>query len=90
MSAYRYEQERVVVALTKTAADADLIKITLVAHGFEAWVSNASVVFPSVDFVEGRRVQVLASDEAAVRALLAKLEIDTHPEAKEEQTGEDP
>lgn len=89
MSAYRYEQERVVVAITKTAADAELIKITLAAHGYEAFVSAASVVYPSIDFVEGMRVQVPTSDEAAVRALLEKLRLVPEPDADDKRTGED-
>ena len=78
MSAYRYEQERVVVALTRTAAEAEMIKITLAAHGYQATVSAHSP-YPSVDFVEGMRVQVMASDEAAVRELLAKLRLGGDP-----------
>lgn len=80
MSAYRYEQERrVVVATTRTPAEAEMIKMTLAAHGYQATVSAASSVYPSVDFVEGLRVQVMAADEAAVRELLRKLRLSGDP-----------
>jgi hypothetical protein len=76
VSAYRYEQERrVVVATTRTPAEAEMIKMTLAAHGFQATVSAASSGYPSVDFVEGLRVQVMASDEAAVREVLTRLRL---------------
>jgi hypothetical protein len=81
VSAYRYEQERrVVVATTRTPAEAEMIKMTLAAHGYQATVSASFAAHPSVDFVEGLRVQVMAADEEAVRELLRKLRL----------TGDDP
>jgi hypothetical protein len=73
MSAYRYEQQKsVVVAATQTMADAEVIKATLAAYGYDCWIGPRSP-YPSIDFVEGLAVSVVAANEAAVRALLAKL-----------------
>lgn len=74
MSAFRHEQGKsVVVAEVRTAAQAEVIKMTLAAHGFQAVVSPSFPAYPSVDFVEGRRVSVLAADEHAVRDVLRRL-----------------
>jgi len=50
--------------------------MTLAAHGYQAVVSAAFPAYPSVDFVEGVNVSVLAADEEAVRALIAKLKLE--------------
>lgn len=73
--AYRHEQHQLaVVAVARTPAEADLLRVTLAAHGFEASVAASFSAYPSVDFVEGIGVFVKAADEAAVRELLRKLE----------------
>ena len=73
MSAYRFEQKKsVVVATTQTMADAEVIKATLAAYGFDCWIGPRSP-YPSVDFVEGLAISVVGPNEAAVRALLAKI-----------------
>ena len=61
------------VATAETQSEAELLKMTLAAHGFQAVVSPAFSDYPSVDFVEGVNVSVLAADEQAVRELLAHL-----------------
>ncbi|MEX2557118.1 MAG: hypothetical protein WEB06_16005 [Actinomycetota bacterium] len=74
MSAYRFERDRMVeVAFAKSAAEAEVIKMTLIAHGFEAALSPAAAGYPSIDFVEGRHVLVRMADEHAVREVLRKL-----------------
>ena len=70
----RQRHESVVVAQVTSAADADLLRITLVANGFEAVVSASSTI-PSVDFVEGIQVSVRAEDAEAARELLKKLNL---------------
>jgi len=76
MSVFREQQDRsVVVASASTHAAAELIKVTLVAHGFEASVAPSFSPYPSIDFVQGVRVSVLASDEEAVRELMTSLGI---------------
>ena len=73
--AFRHEQSQqsVVVATTRAPADAEFIKVTLAVHGITAAVSAMSVVFPSVDHVQGARVSVRGSDAEAARRLLDDL-----------------
>jgi hypothetical protein len=75
MSTYRsqFEQRTTVVAKAATSSDADFVKVTLAAHGFQAAVSARSVVFPSVDFVEGFDVSVRSEDAEAARGILTAL-----------------
>jgi hypothetical protein len=71
---YRFEQDRMVeVAFAQSAAAAEVIRMTLVAHGFEAALSPAAAGYPSIDFVEGRHVLVRMADEDRVREVLRKL-----------------
>ncbi len=73
MSAYRHEQGKsVVVASTQTMAQAEVIKATLAAYGFDCWIGPRSP-YPSIDFVEGMAISVVSANEAAILALLAKL-----------------
>ncbi len=73
--AFRYEQEQrsVVVASARASADAEFIKLTLAVHGITASVSAASIVFPSIDFVEGSCVSVAAGDAEHARSVLDQL-----------------
>jgi hypothetical protein len=75
VSAFRHEQDQrsVVVATTRASTDAEFIKVTLAVHGIAAAVSAWSAVFPSIDFVEGARVSVRASDAEAARRVLNDL-----------------
>ncbi len=76
MSWHQREQERrVVVASVPTSSEADFLRISLAVRGIEAMVSAASV-YPSVDFVEGLRITVRASDEDAAREILGLLGVD--------------
>ena len=60
------------VAEVRTAQDADLVRLTLAINGIDAVVSPSSV-FPSVDFVQGLRVTVRASDEDAATGIVQGL-----------------
>jgi hypothetical protein len=75
VSAFRHEQDQhsVVVATTRAPADAEFIKVTFAIHCIAAAVSAWSLVYPSIDFVEGARVSVLASDAEAARRVLDDL-----------------
>jgi hypothetical protein len=69
----REQERRVVVASVPTSSQADFLRISLAVRGIEAMVSPASV-YPSVDFVEGLRITVRASDEDAAREILGVLD----------------
>jgi hypothetical protein len=73
--AFRHEQEQrsVVVASARSGADAEFIKLTLAVHGITASVAAASIVFPSIDFVEGSCVSVAASQVEQARDVLDQL-----------------
>jgi hypothetical protein len=74
MSAYRFERDRMIeVAFAQTEAAAEVIRMTLIANGFEAVLSPAMSGYPSVDFVEGRHILVRMDDEHRVREVLRKL-----------------
>jgi hypothetical protein len=75
----RRQERRVVVAEVRTAQDADLIRLTLAINGIDAAVSPSSV-FPSVDFVQGLRVSVSASDEEAAAGIVRGLRLAEPPE----------
>jgi len=72
-----------VVASVPTSSEADFLRISLAVRGIEAMVSPASV-YPSIDFVEGLRITVRASDEDGAREILALLGVD--PVEPEEPT----
>ena len=63
------------VASVPTSSEADFLRISLAVRGIEAMVSPASV-YPSIDFVEGLRITVRASDEDAAREILGLLGVD--------------
>ena len=67
------------VATVPTSSEADFLRISLAVRGIEAMVSPASV-YPSVDFVEGLRITVRASDEGDAREILGLLGVDGEPE----------
>ena len=79
----REQERRVVVASVPTSSEADFLRISLAVRGIEAMVSPASV-YPSVDFVEGLRITVRASDEDDAREILGLLGVD--PVEPEEPT----
>jgi len=72
-----------VVASVPTSSEADFLRISLAVRGIEAMVSPASV-YPSIDFVEGLRITVRASDEDGAREILGLLGVD--PVEPEEPT----
>ena len=85
--AFRFQQQQrsVVVASARASADAEFIKLTLAVHGITASVSAASIVFPSIDFVEGAYVFVRPDDAERAREVLDQLglardELDLPPE----------
>ncbi len=61
------------VAFARSAAEAEILRMTLIAHGFEAALAPAAAGYPSIDFVEGRGVLVRMQDEHRVREILRKL-----------------
>ena len=63
------------VASVPTSSKADFLRISLAVRGIEAMVSPASV-YPSVDFVEGLRITVRASDADDARNHLGLLGVD--------------
>lgn len=71
------------VASVPTSSEADFLRISLAVRGIEAMVSPASV-YPSIDFVEGLRITVRASDEDGAREVLGLLGVD--PVEPEEPT----
>ena len=75
---FRHEQQQrsVVVASAHATADAEFIRMTLAVNGITAVVSAASIVFPSIDFVEGACVSVAASDAERARRVLADLNLE--------------
>jgi hypothetical protein len=66
----RQEQEPVVVVATQAAAD--LLVTTLRVHDVEATTTIASV-YPSLDWVDGIAVTVVAADADRARRLLREL-----------------
>jgi len=79
----REQERRVVVASVPTSSEADFLRISLAVRGIEAMVSSVSV-YPSIDFVEGLRITVRASDEDGAREILGLLGVD--PVEPEEPT----
>jgi hypothetical protein len=71
----REQERRVVVASVPTSSEADFLRISLAVRGIEAMVSPASV-YPSIDFVEGLRITVRATDEDGAREILGLLGVD--------------
>ncbi len=63
------------VASVPTSSEADFLRISLAVRGIEAMVSAASV-YPSVDFVQGLRITVRASDADEAREILGSLGVD--------------
>jgi hypothetical protein len=91
--AFRQEQHRrsVVVASARATADAEFIKLTLAVHGITATVSAASIVFPSIDFVEGAFVFVSDGEAEHAREVLAALGLSREElEPPEPEAGPEP
>lgn len=66
-----YEQRSVVVATYPTWARAEFVQTTLAVHGIQS--SIAPCIIPSVDFVQGVQVSVVATDEDEARRILESL-----------------
>jgi hypothetical protein len=76
MSMYQRQQDgTVVVAAFATFASAELIQMTLAANGYRAVVRARSIVYPSIDAVEGADVSVAESDAEKVLKLLQALQM---------------
>jgi hypothetical protein len=76
MSMYqRHQDGTVVVAAFATFASAELIQMTLAANGYRAVVRARSIVYPSIDAVEGADVSVAESDAEKVLKLLQALQM---------------
>ena len=81
---YRFEREKMVeVAFARTQAEAEVIRMTLVANGFDAALSPAAVAHPSIDFVEGRHILVRMEEEHRVREVLRKLAMGEPPQREQ-------
>jgi len=76
MTVYRRQEDgSVVVATFASFASAELIRTTLAANGFRSVVRARSVVYPSIDAVEGADISVAESDAEAVLKLLRALQM---------------
>ena len=64
-----------VVAAFATFESAELIKTTLAANGFRSVVRARSVVYPSIDAVEGADISVSEKDAEQVVQLLQALQM---------------
>jgi hypothetical protein len=71
MGSYQQQQNTVVVATEKTTSQAELLQMTLAAHGIAATVTPRAAGYPSVDFVEGIGVLVSPEDEQLARDILS-------------------
>ena len=74
VSEYVRDEQQTVVVQVKTQAEADLLRVTLVANGIDAFVSPSSYI-PSVDWVQGLQVAVRSEDAEAARSLLRGLKL---------------
>ncbi len=83
MSTFRHEQRSIVVVNAPSAARAELIQMTLAAHGISATMGVPSV-YPSVDFVEGVSVSVRIEDELRAREVLNALGLGGSPDPEED------
>ena len=72
MASYQFNNRSCVVATAASAARAELIQMTLAAHGISATLAVPSV-YPSVDFVEGVRVFVADEDEERAKSVVSAL-----------------
>ncbi|MDP8927299.1 MAG: hypothetical protein M3O70_01655 [Actinomycetota bacterium] len=71
--AFEHRQTQIVRTF-HTRAEADLLAMTLIAHGIQAHVYETGSQHPSLDWVEGMKVVVAADDLQRALKLLAGLE----------------
>lgn len=64
------------MAVCTTKASADFVTATLAAYGIQTTVSWTFHAYPSLGWVEGYSVTVVAENEAEARALLSALSRD--------------
>ena len=77
-SSFHHESRQSVVAHARSASRAEFIQVTLAAHGIPA-AFQASSVYPSVDFVEGRAVSVESENVARALEILETLGLADDP-----------
>ena len=68
------QQRSAAVAVTSTPAAADLVTTLLQVNGIGAWTEAYAGVYPSVEWVEGHRVNVPEHAREEALALLAALD----------------
>lgn len=79
MGSYQFQQHTVVVATENSSSQAELLQMTLAAHGISATIGPRSAVYPSLDFVAGIGVLVSPEDEQAARDILSGLGLEGDP-----------
>ena len=77
-SSFHQESRQTVVAHARSSSRAEFIQVTLAAHGIPA-AFQASAIYPSVDFVEGRAVSVEIENVARAREILDALGLSDDP-----------
>jgi hypothetical protein len=82
-------QQQATVVAARTEASAQVIALTLRAHGIEASTRWYSHLYPALEWVEGYAVSVREEDEQRARSLLRKLAA-TGPDAVEVDDPPDP
>src|SRR5687767_13356593 len=78
-SSFHQEKRDIVVAHSRSWSRAEFVQTTLAAHGIPA-VLEASAIYPSVDFVEGRAIAVAMEHAERAREILATLGLSDDPE----------
>lgn len=77
-TSFHEESESTVVAHARSFARAEFVQVTLAAHGIAATL-QASSIYPSVDFVEGRGISVRMEDAAKAQQIVADLGLGDDP-----------
>jgi hypothetical protein len=79
MGSYQQQQHTVVVATENSSSQAELLQMTLAAHGISATISPRAAGYPSLDFVAGIGVLVSPEDEQLARDILSGVGIKSDP-----------
>jgi len=79
VGSYQHQQQTVVVATERTTSQAELLQMTLAAHGISATIGPRDAAYPSLDFVAGIGVLVSPEDEQLARDILAGVGLTSDP-----------
>lgn len=79
MGSYQQQQHTVVVATENSTSQAELLQMTLAAHGISATIGPRAAGYPSLDFVAGIGVLVRAEDEQVARDILSGVGLGADP-----------